>query len=98
MSARFLEDLELPANGATLVARIQRACHTMQSLIVDLLDLTRARHGGGIPIRRQTTDLALLCQRVTDEVRAAHPEDRIEIHAAPAQVDADPERLAQALT
>ncbi len=48
-------------------------------MIDDMLDLTRARLGGGIPLRRQEIEFAPLVQRVVQEHQVAFPGGRLEI-------------------
>ncbi|MBV9949746.1 MAG: hybrid sensor histidine kinase/response regulator [Myxococcales bacterium] len=61
---------------AEIARRIGRSADRMNSIVEDILDLTRDEFTGGIPLSLSETDLAALCQRVVDELRAAHP-DRI---------------------
>jgi two-component system sensor histidine kinase/response regulator len=68
----------------------------MSRMIDDLLDLARARLGGGIPLQPETVDLRLLVQRVVREHQAASPERRIEVHDnGEFSGHWDPVRLAQ---
>ena len=60
-------------------SRILSSSHRMTRMIEDLLDLTRARLAGGIPITRAQVDLGSVLARVTQEHQAAHPERRIEL-------------------
>ena len=79
--------------------RIVASAERMNRMISDLLDLTRGRLGGGIPIAPQATDLNAVCDQVVEESRAAYPERTIELAVAgqtAGQWDAD--RLAQALS
>ncbi|MFT3765278.1 MAG: ATP-binding protein [Minicystis sp.] len=57
--------------------RIGRAADRMSRMISDLLDLTRSRQGGGIPLAPEAADLASITRRTIDEIRAAHPERSI---------------------
>jgi signal transduction histidine kinase len=50
----------------------------MSRMIDDMLDLTRARLGGGIPLRLQETEFAVLVQRVIQEHQVAFPAGRFE--------------------
>jgi two-component system sensor histidine kinase/response regulator len=45
----------------------------MKGMLDDLLDLSRARLGGGIPIDPRPVDLADVARRVVAELQAAHP-------------------------
>jgi signal transduction histidine kinase len=66
----------------------------MQRMIEQLLDLTRARLAGGIPVELSATALPFLplVSKIVDEVRVAHPqvtiETRVENHCA-ARIDSD---------
>jgi phosphoserine phosphatase RsbU/P len=64
----------------------------------DLLDLTQARLGGGIPMRPQPCELHAVIRQVAEEHHAAHPGRDIQLDlAGTAQGVWDPERLAQAV-
>jgi signal transduction histidine kinase len=45
----------------------------MVRMVDQLLDLTRARLAGGVPIARRTTDLVAVVAAVLDELASAHP-------------------------
>jgi signal transduction histidine kinase len=77
------------------VAHIRSSAERMTNLIVQLLDLTRVRLGGGLPIVRQKTCLKVLTESVVDELRLAFPERTIDVQADKAAVNVDPDRFAQ---
>ena len=58
---------------ARVAARILNSAQRMERMIGDLLDLTRTRLGGAIPLKRVPTDLQQLCDEVLLEVQAAQP-------------------------
>ncbi|HEY5243297.1 MAG TPA: HAMP domain-containing sensor histidine kinase [Polyangiaceae bacterium] len=60
----------LDENDAEAVARIIRNSHRMSRMIGQLLDLTRARLGGGLPIEPKPSDLREVLQNVADEFEA----------------------------
>jgi signal transduction histidine kinase len=60
-------------------ARLTRSATWMGRMIEDVLDLTRARLGDGIPIHCQKVDLAALVQAVIQERQAIHLESHIEL-------------------
>jgi two-component system, sensor histidine kinase and response regulator len=79
-------------------ARLLSSARRMNGLIADLLDLTRARLAGGIPLNRERADLGTLVQRVVEEHQAAFPGRRIEVlHESPGDLTGewDADRLAQ---
>jgi len=53
-----------PERRARVVTRILNSAQRMERMIGDLLDLSRARLGGTIPIKRRQTDLKELCDEV----------------------------------
>jgi len=60
----------LDSEDAATAARINRSSQRITRMIAQLLDLTRARLGGGLPIERAPTDLRGICQNVTEEFAA----------------------------
>ncbi len=59
--------------------RIESSGRRMTRIIQDLLDLSRARLGRGIPVQRTTIDLVALAKKAVAEVRATAPHCAIEI-------------------
>ena len=81
------------------VQRIHRAAERATRMIRDLLDFTRSRQGGGIPMFPRPVDLHELVHTVVDEVQAATPGRRIETkHTGSGAGAWDPDRLAQVLS
>jgi PAS domain S-box-containing protein len=81
------------------IARIQASAERATRMIHDLLDFTRARLGGGIPLKRGPCDFHALTQQVVEEVRLTHPEREVHHEASgtgAGQWDGD--RLAQVIT
>jgi signal transduction histidine kinase len=78
--------------------RMMAAGHRMTAMIEQLLDLTRARLGGGIGFVRVRTQLDVreLVQRSIDELCASHPGRDIRFESArDCTTSGDPERLLQ---
>ena len=67
--ARAAEDDQRQARVA---ARILNSAQRMERMIADLLDLTRTRLGGVIPLKAVHTDLQRVCEEVVLEVQASH--------------------------
>lgn len=68
MSADRLTDRgKLDAPDLVVVARIRRSTQRMTRMIAQLLDFTRARLGGGMPIARTPADLGDICELVVEE-------------------------------
>ncbi len=76
--------------------RIEDGGRRMSRMIACLLDLTRARLAGGIPLRPAPADLGAIVDRVVEECRAAAPDRVVVVHRLgdPAG-DWDADRLAQ---
>jgi signal transduction histidine kinase len=55
-------------------SRIIRSAERMTRMIFDLLDFTRGRLGGGIPVERVPGDLFALSQEVLEELRLTAPQ------------------------
>src|SRR5437763_6034781 len=81
-SAKFMLDTkELPEPHLTLTSRIVSASGRMNHMVGALLDFTRSRLGGGIPIVRATMNMGKTVHDVVDEISAAHPTRTITIDA-----------------
>jgi signal transduction histidine kinase len=79
--------------------RIASSAARMGRMIAQLLDFTRARLGGGIPIQPVLADLAAICRRVLDEIQMAHPAAQVQASLAACACGAwDPDRLADVVS
>ncbi len=84
--------------GRRLVARIGTSAARMGRMISDLLDLTRSRLGGGIPVRPEATDLATVCREVVDEIALSQPGRTVRVAVdGDSKGEWDPGRMAQVL-
>ena len=82
-----------------IAARILNSAQRMERMIADLLDLTRTRLGGAIPLKPGHTDLQSVCEGVVLEIQATHPEAVVHFQSrgdVSGRWDAD--RLAQVVT
>lgn len=100
MSSEFmLETKELDEPHLTLASRIASSSSRMEKMIGDLLDFTRSRLGGGIPIVRKEMSMDKTVHDVVAEICAAHPDRRIEVDARGGDWGQwDCSRISQALT
>ena len=98
-AAFMLETGELEEPHRTLTTRIAGSAKRSVTMVGDLLDFTRSRLGGGIPIVRAETSLGRVVRNVIDEISAAHPGRHIHGDTRGAQRGHwDAARLSQALT
>lgn len=99
-SARFmLETGELEEPHRTLTSRIAASSLRTLQMVGDLLDFTRSRLGGGIPVARAEMNLGKLVHEVVDEISAAHPEEVIEVDTREELLgEWDADRVSQALS
>jgi signal transduction histidine kinase len=75
--------------------RTLSAAGRMGRMIDDLLDFTRARLGGGIPLSRREADLGKIARYAVEEAQAAHPEHPL-VHRLHYQKGLyDPDRMSQ---
>lgn len=80
------------------LTRMQAAGKRMGAMIEQLLDLTRARIGGGLasPTKRTPLDVRMLVQRAVDELKTVHPDREVALEAAgDCSAFGDPDRLLQ---
>jgi two-component system sensor histidine kinase/response regulator len=77
-SAHLLQRRSGDQAALDTAARIVTSGNRMARMIEDMLDLARARLGGGILIKREATDFKALLERVLREHQAAAPDRPIE--------------------
>jgi signal transduction histidine kinase len=84
---------------ARVASRILTSAQRMKRMIADLLDLTRARLGGGIPLTRRRTNLHHVCDEVIAEIHEAHRASDVRFTASGSLLgEWDPDRLAQVVS
>jgi len=88
----------LTSSSVESLDRVARSAARMARLISDLLDYTRTRTPGGLPIVLARADLHVVCRDAVEECRSAHPARTIVLETtgdAAGSWDAD--RIEQAL-
>lgn len=81
------------------LSRILSSGERMTRMIEQLLDFTRARAGGGIPVDPRPMDIGALGRQVLDEIEDANPERTLLVEMAGALEGVwDPDRLAQVIS
>lgn len=87
---------ELAPAQRSVLARVASSASRMERLISQMLDLTRSRLGGGIPIAKEPIDLALLAHELADEALLERPDAVIDVVGeGDPRLDADADRLRQ---
>jgi len=96
MASMVIEKKASEESLRRLAGRSVASARSMSRMIEDMLDLARARVGGGIAVRCSPCDLEPALQRVAEECGAAHP-DRLVDWAAEGDCSGewDADRLAQ---
>ncbi|HUB08506.1 MAG TPA: CHASE3 domain-containing protein [Myxococcales bacterium] len=97
VAAGMLEKRGLAEDQAKTVHLMRVSAQRMNRMVEQLLDLTRAQLGGGIPVSRATgTDLASIVAQAAAELRLGHPGCEIrETRDGDTGGLWDPDRLAQ---
>lgn len=72
-SALLARSGQLDEENTQVALQMSSFADVMTRMIHDLLDFTRTRLGGGMPVSATRLDLQDLCRDVLDEFRAAHP-------------------------
>ncbi|MCF5171480.1 sensor histidine kinase [Pseudomonas canadensis] len=67
--------------GSRVATQIYTSVQRASQIVGDLLDLTRCQMGPGIPVKRTEVDLAPICERIVEEIRAFHPASNIVFEA-----------------
>lgn len=95
----MLDTEELKEPHLTLASRIASSSTRMVYMIGDLLDFTRSRLGGGIPIVRADMSMGKVVHDVVDEISAMHPGRTLQVDARGVQRgEWDAARISQVLT
>lgn len=82
-----------------ILQRMSGSVGRMSRLIDQVLDFTRARIGGGIPVQKVPGDVTAMVKEIVDEARIANPDRQIRCEArGDARTSVDPDRLKQALS
>lgn len=70
------------AKDAGIVELIGRSAGRITHMVEQVLDFTRVRRGGGLPLERADVDLAEVCRDVISEASLANPgrEPRLDLH------------------
>jgi signal transduction histidine kinase len=89
---------ELNERARRTATRIQGSADRAVRLVNDLLDFTRARLGGGLPISPRSIDVHAVAHAVAAEVEVTYPERKVVFdQAGDGTGTGDPDRLAQAI-
>lgn len=81
------------------IGRIVSSSERMARMIDQLLDFTRSRIGGGLPLTPTPTHLAAICRRMAEELEEGVPAPRITVTANGDDAGTwDPDRLAQVVS
>ncbi|MGI3904180.1 MAG: sensor histidine kinase [Janthinobacterium lividum] len=70
---------DLSERQTMLARKVLESTDRMGALINDLLDVTRARFGAGLPVVRAMMNMGTVAEQIIDEVRAVHPRRSIEL-------------------
>jgi signal transduction histidine kinase len=98
-SASFMvETGDLREPHLSLTRRIVRSASRSVAMVGELLDFTRSRLGGGIPVVRRELDLGKLLREAVEEVAAAYPRNEFRVDTRKGESgEWDAGRLSQAL-
>jgi sigma-B regulation protein RsbU (phosphoserine phosphatase) len=84
---------------ASVVRRLSSSTHRMTRIVDQLLDVTRARLGGGIPMEPRDVQLLPLAKATVEELVLAYPTTAFElVNSVPVSGHWDPDRLSQVLS
>ena len=70
---------QLNERQTMLSKKVLESTQRMSSLINDLLDVTRARFGAGLPVARAAMNIGTVAEQIVGEVRMIHPSRTIEL-------------------
>ena len=92
----LLRKAQLSEQEHSTVTRIARAGARMARMTSQLLDFTRSRLGGGLPVERRPCDLVWIVRAVVAELELVHTDTRF-VLSGEAAIEGrwDPDRIAQ---
>lgn len=97
-AAVLLRKAEAPEWLPPGLRRVADSARRMNRMIGDILDFSRIRATGGLPVHPESVDLARVCHASLDELRAAHPDRDLRLEADPDVAgEWDPDRLTQVI-
>jgi signal transduction histidine kinase len=70
---------QLNERQTMLGQKVLECTHRMSALINDLLDVTRARFGAGLPVVPTMMNMTTVAEQIVDEVRVVHPHRTIQL-------------------
>lgn len=99
-TTQLLHSEALPERERRLVTRIARSSARMTRMISELLDFTRGRLGGGIPVHRTAGDLRAVVRQGVEELEAAWPERTLRVAGGNGRYEGqwDADRLLQVVS
>ena len=87
---------EVPERPRRTAERMRRSVHRMSRMVDQLLDYTRARSAGGIPLVLASADLVAICRESAQELQQANPGRTLTLHiTAGGEGDWDEDRMGQ---
>jgi signal transduction histidine kinase len=88
-----------PQRRSWVVTRILNSAQRMERMIGDLLDVTRARLGGAIPLKRRPVDFQQVCDEAIIEIRLRQPDAVVQLQTSgDLRGEWDPDRLGQVVS
>ena len=99
-TTQLLQSETLSSREQRAAARVAKAADRMKRMISQLLDFTRERLGGGIPIRRAPGDLRAVVRQGLEELEAAWPERTVSLRVELGRYEGawDADRLVQVVS
>jgi signal transduction histidine kinase len=96
---RLIRKSPLDDKAHAILDMMKKSVDRMSILIDNVMELARARLGGGIALKRVSEPLEPALRHVIDELRTAHPDRAIEAQFEITQpAHADPDRVARLLS
>ena len=97
---KLLGKKPIDEQGRDILSLIERSVRRMAGLIDNVLDLTRARLGGGLQLKRNSDQpLGPVLDEAVQELGASWPDRKINVDITlPAAIDCDRARIAQLLS
>lgn len=95
----LLDSDDIAPEHTRVLERIASSAERMGRMVTDILDFTRGRVGGGIPLHRAPVDLHAIVRAAVAEVEVAYPRRAVEVVTSGSIIgEWDGDRLAQVVS
>ena len=91
----LLRDQTTEGADTAVIGRLERTTQRMTTIVNQLLDVTRARIGTGIPVARRSMRMRAMVEEVLEDLQVVHKHSQFVVAGTDVEGSWDPDRLEQ---